>query len=292
MTLDEMHTLVTLTEERHFGKAAATLGISQPALTKRVRHLEFRLGGPLFARHARGAEPTPAGLALYQRARRLLEEAAGLEHIARGILTGDLGTLRIGVGLTVMLSGLPRIFEQFRAQYPGVRLTVHDLSTAEQIRALTAGDLDVGFLRLGQQTPDLTLAPLLRDELRIACAESLAPSGRPYNSLFQHPLVITSRAASPTYHEHVLTTCKAIGYTPPGIQEANQLLTVLLLVQAGLGIGLVPASSHTLAVPRVRLLPTKLPGAAWQIGLAWNTNAPPSRAAERFREMAQRHFSK
>jgi len=282
----DLRALVAMAEHGHFGRAAAALGVSQPALTKRIRGLEARLGGSLFERHARGASPTDAGLLLCERARQLLEETAAAVQQVCSVLSGRSGPLRIGTGLSVMLSGLPEVIRAFRKAYPEVQVTVRDLSTRDQVTALRRGELDVGFVRMGREGDGLQVWPVMSDELRLACRRDRRQRGKA--ELFREPLVTVSRAASPTYHDHVLATCRAAGYQPPAIQEANQLLTVLTLVQSGIGIGLVPASTRALALPGIRLLDMPLRGGGWRIGVASKPGA--SAAAGHFLAMVRQRF--
>ncbi|MBL8179421.1 MAG: LysR family transcriptional regulator [Bryobacterales bacterium] len=284
----DMRALVAIHMHGHFTRAAAALGISQPALTKRIRRLENRLGGLLFERHPRGATPTAAGQLLCGRARSLLEDAAKAEESTLRVLAGESGELRIGAGLSVLLSGLPDVLRVFRRQCPGVHLTVRDMSTRAQAAALRSGELDIGFVRAGDESGGLHTVPVMRDELRIACPAGLV-RGRSVDlaAVYRQPLVVVSRAVSPTFHDHVLATCRAVGYSPQIVQEANQLLAVLMLVQAGAGISLVPRSVQVLSLPRVRILPHSLPLGSWTIGIAWSRQPGASPAMRNFVRMAR-----
>jgi DNA-binding transcriptional LysR family regulator len=165
------------------------------------------------------------------------------------------------------------------------------MSTRDQIEALRQGDIDVGFLRMGASVPGLHVTPVLRDELKIACHQDLARTRRLTPAvLFQQPLVLVSRATSPTFHDHVLATCRQAGYSPSIVQEANQLLTALLLVQAGAGLSLVPASCGGLGLPGVRILEGPLPQAHWKIGLACPRSIQTAPAIQRFRAIVKSHL--
>lgn len=279
----DLRALSALDAYQHFTRAAESLGISQPALTKRIRQLERRLGGALFQRHAGGATPTPAGRLLCDRARVLLEDASRAEQMTREVLAGDRGLLRVGAGLSVLLSEFPGVVRAFRRQHPGVYVAVKDMSTPDQIHALRSGEIDVGFLRMSEAAPDLCLQPVLRDELRFACPAGLAHAGTVRLSrLFLEPLVLVSRSTSLTFHDHVQHTCRLAGYSPTLVHETNQMLTALLLVQAGVGLSVVPASVQRLRVPGVRILNHPLPDAAWTVGIAWHRERGVAPIAKRF----------
>lgn len=281
--LQDLRAVVLLTERGHFGSAAEALGVSQPALTKRIRHLEERLGGPLFERGRRGARPTMAGRILHERALELLSGAERAERMTRGALAGLSGFLRIGAGMSSMLLGLPKALRVFRTRYPEVEVQVRDMSTQEQKEALRAGELDAGFVRLDHREEaaaadrDLHTERVLSDRLRLVCREdqsrdaALIDRETKLPLLWREPLVTISQSVSPTFREHVRDVCRAIRYSPPSVQEANQLLMVLMLVQSGMGIGLVPESVRELSFPGVRILDLYLTAASrWTIGLAWS----------------------
>jgi len=286
MTVTDMQAVIALAEHEHFGKAAAALGVSQPALTKRIRNLEQALGGSLFHRHAHGASVTAAGRLLCERADLVLAECSKAEQMTRSVLAGVSGFLTIGTGLTVLLSGLPDVLDTYRRRYPGVQVTVRDMSTYDQVQALQSGEIDLGFIRIGDRSHGLHVEPLIKDGLRVVCPSAIRK--RTASTLFRMPLVTVARAASPTFHDHVLATCRINGYTPPAVQETNQLLTVLMLVQAGIGISLVPASLRALRTPGVRMLDLPLRDAAWTIGLAWSRQ---SAAAASFAQLVRRRMS-
>lgn len=291
ISLDELRAAVMLAAHQHFGRAAEALRISQPALTRKIRLMEERLGGRLFERHARGVALTPAGACLCERGRRLLEEAARTEELTRRVLQGSAGMLRVGAGLTTLLSGLPQVLRAFRRAHPEVHLTVRDMSSSDQLTALRRGEIDVGFMRMPAEAAGIEVEALVEDELKLACSTALWPARpRDHHALWANPFLILSRATSATFHDHVLATCRAAGYTPRVTQEANQLLTILTLVQSGIGISLVPASSRVLRLAHLRLLDLRLPEASWTVGMAWHRESFDSTPARHFLPLARRHF--
>src|SRR5262245_44627880 len=103
----ELRSFVTLAELRHFGRAAESLFVSQPALTKRLQRLEEKVGGPLLRRGRGGARLTEAGRVLLERARALLRDAGGAFEASRQAARGEAGLLRIGFGVASVARLLP-----------------------------------------------------------------------------------------------------------------------------------------------------------------------------------------
>src|SRR3954463_9082541 len=99
LELGELRSLVVLAEQRHFGRAAKLLGVSQPALTKRLQRLEGKVGGPLLVRAYRALTLTEAGRVFVERARALLREAEQAVELSRQTMRGEAGRLRIGFGI-------------------------------------------------------------------------------------------------------------------------------------------------------------------------------------------------
>jgi DNA-binding transcriptional LysR family regulator len=268
LELSELRAFLVLSNWLHFGQAAEALHVSQPALTKQMQRLEAKVAGPLLIRGYRRVTLTPAGEILRDRARSLLREAEIAEQMARLAVNGKAGLLRIGFGIASLAAGLPGILARFRHHFPAVQVSMRDMSTPDQIAALEQGDIDVGFVRLPVERAELVTVPVLEEVLVAA-----VPRGMSYrkglSGLRNEPFVVISRSVSASFFDHLIGTCRAAGFSPRIVQEVNELFTVLNLVQAGLGISLVPRSASLMRVPDVRLLDTNLAEAKWRIGLAW-----------------------
>jgi DNA-binding transcriptional LysR family regulator len=268
LELHELRAFLVLSNRLHFGQAAEALHVSQPALTKQMQRLEAKVAGPLLIRGYRRVTLTPAGEILRDRARSLLREAEIAEQMARLAVKGKAGLLRIGFGIASLTAGLPGILTRFRRHFPEVQVSMRDMSTPDQIAALEQGDIDVGFVRLPVERAELVTVPVLEEVLVAA-----VPRGMSYrkglSGLRNEPFVVISRSVSASFFDHLIGTCRAAGFSPRIVQEVNELFTVLNLVQAGLGVSLVPRSASLMRVPDVRLLDTNLAEAKWRIGLAW-----------------------
>lgn len=287
LELSELRSFVVLADHLHFGQAAEALHVSQPALTKQIQRLEDKVTGPLLIRGYRRVSLTPAGEILRDRARSLLRDAEIAEQMARLAVNGKAGLLRIGFGIASLAAGLPEILTRFRQHFPDVQVTMRDMSTPGQIEALERGDIDVGFVRLPVERPDLVTLPVLEEMLVAA-----VPRGMPYrkglSSLRNEPFVVISRSVSTSFFDHLVQTCRAAGFSPRIVQEVNELFTVLNLVQAGVGVSLVPRSTRLMRVPHVRLLDTGVAEAKWKIGLAWRKRDQSDSLVRNFISLARR----
>src|SRR5690242_19542034 len=130
-----------------FGRAAASLSITQPALTKQIQSLERELGGTLFTRGRHGAALTEFGTVLLPQARELVAEASAFTRRAHQLARGEAGRLTLGFGLST-IDLAPQAVAAFRRVRPEVEISLEDLPSAVQISRIRSGQLHVGFVRL------------------------------------------------------------------------------------------------------------------------------------------------
>jgi DNA-binding transcriptional LysR family regulator len=274
LDLGQMRSVVVLAEHLHFGRAAAALYVSQPALTKQIHKIEDTLGGPLFVRRPRQLTLTRAGQVLVEQARSLLRDAQFAIDVSRGAIRGEAGLLRIGFGLPSLATGLPDLIQRFRRRFPRVQISMREMSTPPQLEALENGTLDVGLVRLPVPASEISSFVLFSDRLVVAVGHHLARDSRKgLRSFAREPFVLVSRSASASLHDHIIRTCHAAGFLPRVVQEVSELFTVLNFVRAGAGVALVPMSCKVMNVPRVRYLETGIPAAGWKIGVAFHNSS-------------------
>jgi DNA-binding transcriptional LysR family regulator len=283
LQVEELHSLVVLADELHFGRASKRLFVSQPALSKQIRRLEEKVGGALFTRTRRKVEITEAGRVLLAGADKVLREDEAALSLAKEAVLGRAGTLRIGFGIASVSEILPRTILRFRKTYAQVELKMRDMSTPAQIAALVEGSIDIGIVRLPIAHTELDSLPLFHEQLVVATSGSLSYNSRQgLAALRNQPFVFFPRATSATLHDHVLGLCRGAGFSPTIVQEASELFTMLNLVRAGLGVSLVPSAARRMGVPGVRFHDLGLPEAKWRIGIAWNRLSDKAELISRF----------
>lgn len=295
---------LALAQTLHFGRAAEQLHITQPPLTQAIQQLERQLGTLLFERTRRSVALTPAGAALVEPVRQLLQQAAALQARARDAAAGGLGRVRLGFISTVGFGPLPLWLRAFREREPGIAIELTEATSDAQLKAFERGEIDVGFMlhapglapvappsagaaplrlqRLSVGVEPLVLA--LPDEAPWARARRLRPA-----DVLAQPLVIFPRSATPSLYDAVLAFYHRHGATPVIAQQATQMQTIVNLVSAGLGIALVPQAVTQLQRPGVvyRPLPAALAESAprGETSLLWAIDAAP--AVARFVEFVR-----
>lgn len=291
LSLEQIRSVLVLAEHLHFGRAADALYVSQPALTKQIQKIEDTLGGQLFVRKPRHLTLTRAGEVLVEHARSLLRDAQLAVDVSRSAMRGEAGLLRIGFGLPSLATGLPDLIQRFRQRFPGVQISMREMSTPPQLEALENRTLDVGFVRLPIQADDISSFPLFSDRLVIAVGPHGANnSRRGLRSFAKESFVSVTRTASASLHDHIIHTCHAAGFVPRIVQEVEELFTVLNFVWAGAGVALVPNSCKVMNVRRVKYLETGVPTGAWKIGIAFHNCSASDPAVSNFVSAVRRHF--
>jgi DNA-binding transcriptional LysR family regulator len=272
--LSELHAFVVLANELHFRKASERLFLSQPALTKKIQRLEEKLKGALFVRSRRRVALTDAGKIFLPKATKLLQGAEDALREVQAVIEGRAGTLRIGFGIASLPEILPRTILRFRKLYPEVELQMREMPSPVQVASLMESRLDVGILRMPVSDRKLMCLPLFSEHLVLAtAADAQYRRKEGIKELRKSGFILVSPSVSKTFHDRVLSLCLCAGFTPRVVQEANEILTILNLVRAGMGVSLVPRSAQRLNVKGVRFHELGWTEPLWRIGVAWNRSS-------------------
>jgi len=237
---------IAVAEELHFHKAAQRLHMAQPPLSQAISRLEGKLGFSLLLRNKRGVRLTVAGAAFLDTAYRTLAELEqGIEY-ARHVSAGASGKLAITAISIAYYDSLMSSLRRFRETYPNVQLTVREMPSASQAKALLAGEADIGFMRRLPLPAGTLEARLLLDERIVMALPAGHPKARPgevdLRAFADEDFVFTSQALGGGYHAQLIALCESAGFYPKVVQEAAQLHTLLGLVACGFGVALVPES--------------------------------------------------
>jgi DNA-binding transcriptional LysR family regulator len=246
-TLAQLAGFVAVAEELHFGRAAARLHMTQPPLSRQIMLLEREVGVPLLDRGGRVVKVTPAGRVLLTEARRILRLAEETSLAVRRIPTGTGGTLTVGFTAVSVHGYVKSFLQRIAGQLPHVDLVLRELVTADQVEAIASGDIDLGFVRPPVAAAGLASRVVQSERLLLAAPASgpLARHGEPVGvgELDGRPLVMYSPVESRYFHELLLGMTVRAHARPRYVQYVSQVHTMLALVQAGVGLALVPESA-------------------------------------------------
>ncbi|HIC7208107.1 LysR family transcriptional regulator [Burkholderia stabilis] len=268
----------TVADERHFGRAAERLSMTQPPLSQAIRALEDALGVALFVRTKRSVALTAVGAALLPDVRRLLASADALPPLARRLARGEAGSLSLAFVSTADYGLLPSLLRAFGARYPQVRLQLAEATSDVQIDELVAGRIDAGLVippvpprhAAGLSYLSVVCEPLV---VAMPAAASDAPEDEPVRlaDVAALPLVIFPRRLAPGFYDIITGCYGAAGETPRIGQEAIQMQTIVSLVSAGMGVALVPQSLRNLRRTGVVYRPLAGQAPVVETGLVWRT---------------------
>jgi DNA-binding transcriptional LysR family regulator len=257
-TLSQLAGFVAVAEELHFGRAAARLHLTQPPLSRQIMLLEREVGVTLVDRTGRSVRLTPAGRVFLTEARRILRLAEESSLAARRVPAGDGGSLTIGFTAVSVHGYVQSFLRRVGWELPHVDLVLRELVTADQLEAIAAGDIDLGFLRppvtrsglesLVVQSERLLLAAPAGDPLALGQPADLA-------ALDGRALVMYSPVESRYFYDLLLEMTARAGARPRYVQYVSQVHTMLALVQAGLGLAVVPESATALHPDGVAFVP-------------------------------------
>ncbi|MBB5220737.1 LysR family hydrogen peroxide-inducible transcriptional activator [Amaricoccus macauensis] len=269
-TLRQLRSLTALAEEGHFGRAAAAVNISQPALSVQIRELEATLGARLVERGPREAVLTPTGREIVRRARRIFEEVREIEQVARWH-GGLSGRLRIGVIPTVAPYLLPLALPELRARNISLDLGVREAQTERLIDEVRSGGLDAAVMALPVEAADLVAEPLFEDRFLLAGTGSrLAALGAEPAPEAMEPGQLLLLDDGHCLADQAIAACAVDRSRAPMDLRAASLSTLCRLVSEGFGVTLLPelaASAESAAAPGLALTRFAEPEPRRTIGL-------------------------
>lgn len=253
MTLDQVQCFIAVAEELHFGRAADRLNMTQPPLSRQIQKLEKSVGAQLLERNNRGVKLTGAGAAFLDEAYRLLNLVEGAGDLARRVDAGSAGVVRLGFTAVSAISILGPLLRRLTAELPDVDVLLSERVTLAQVEGILRGELDIGLARPPFDITVLKSRVVLREPLM-----AVVPVGHPLATLkrpltpqdFDGQAVIGYHPEQSRYF-HELSARFLTNARPQIEQRVHQVLTVLLLVAAGRGLALAPASATSLSIPGI-----------------------------------------
>jgi len=274
-TIRQLESLVAVADHKSFRRAAAALGISQPALSAQIQAAEHLLGVQVFERDRRSVLVTPAGDDVVGRARIALDTIDAVSAAARRRGEPLVGPLRLGVIPTIAPYWLPALLPHVRAKFPKLELVLREDQTARLLGALDAGELDAAFLAL-PVPGDFTTAPIAREQFLVAAPRGdalLAKSSLGERDLDERTVLLLEDGHC--LRDQALAVCERSGAVESMQVRATSLPTLVQMVAGGMGITLLPeAAADALVQARGPVAVAKLakpPGRT--IGLAWRTSS-------------------
>lgn len=246
LELHQLRCFVAVAEELHFRRAAERLNMTQPPLSRQIRILEERIGLTLFDRSTTSVRLTPAGKSLFSSAGELLQRAEHAVLSARQAARGDAGAIAMGFVPSAGLSFVPRIVDAMARLMPAVTFRPTEMMSYEISEALRSGRLDFGLTRTAGRDDDIETLPVVSEPFVLALPKThpLAARTAMLRDLDGVAFIAYSADRGGFLREVHQRLFASAGIAPRTVYEVSQTVTMLALVDRGLGVALVPRSAQ------------------------------------------------
>ncbi len=290
LTFKQLRYFEALARHGHFGRAAETCAISQPALSQQIKALEEDLGGRLFERDRRQLRLTRFGEEIAARARDVLRSLDELEGYAHASRDGLVTRLRIGVIPTVAPYLLPGLIGDLTRQHGGLDLNVRETLTPKLVQELHEGRLDMAIVALPVSEPSLTEIALFSESFVLV--RPRADEGKPApnrEALREMRLLLLEEGHC--FREQALSFCNTQPRTAQSrdLLDASSLSTLVQMVDAGLGVTLIPEMAVAVETRSacVAISHFRTPEPSRTIGMVWRKTSPLTKQLLEIAEMVR-----
>ncbi len=241
ITLRQLRVFLAVAQQQNFSRAGEAVGLTQPAVSRSITDLEQQLGVQLLHRSTRDVELSDAGRLLQGRATRVLDELDAALLEVRGLATQRHGRVRVASSPTLSAHLMPECIARCARQHPGLQLQLLDRIQQGALDSVRAGDVDFGVVIDPTEPEDLHCEAILSEPFCLVCPANHALAQRlevHWRELAGHPLVLLDHASgSRRLIDRVLEQhapdCQVV-------QQVGHTTTIFAMVQAGLGIAVVP----------------------------------------------------
>jgi DNA-binding transcriptional LysR family regulator len=274
MELRHIRYFLAVAAEGNFSRAAERVGIGQPPLSLQIRDLEREVGARLFHRIPQGATLTAAGKAFHDSVRNIPEQVDRATRMSRGAARGEVGALALGyVNSAALNPTFSTALGSYRRAYPEVALSLKDSHTTQLMKGLREGEFDVVFVRPGEADSAGVKTRVLSAEPLMAVLPSAHPQANSLTlrlaDLHAESFILNPREDTPSVFDATVAACRQAGFEPTLGPSVPQLVTVLHLVAAGLGVSLMAASLQALQVRGAIFKTLHDVSPITQLALAW-----------------------
>lgn len=260
MELRHLRYFEAVVKERNFTRAAESLGVAQPPLSRQIRELEHELGVQLFDRDSRPVRLTEAGRIFHDQAAQILSNVEQLRRSMERIGKASKRRYAIGFVASVVYGAMPDVVREFRDTAGDLDVELLEVTTLEQVAALKDGRIDAGIGRLQIDDPAIARSLLAQERLVLAVQTDHELARQDAVSLCDltgHRLIVYPSQPRPSYIDQVLGMLRDERVYPQFLTEVRDVQIALGLVASAAGIALVPISMERVQRDDVRYLPVR-----------------------------------
>jgi DNA-binding transcriptional LysR family regulator len=278
MELRHLRYFTAVVQWKSYREASRRIYVAQPAISQTVADLEDELGLKLFERRKRNVQLTPEGEVFYAEAVRTLAQAQVAVSTAKRAARGEIGKLSIGFLGSATYAFLPALIREYKARYPGVKITLQELTPLQQEAAFERGSIDLGFTRklTIEQLKTFASVCLYTDPLIAVLPQSRQVKTKRVRAsdLANDSFILFHREGSPILFDTIMAVCNDAGFSPRVENEPNMMQTVLSLVEAEQGVSIVPACVRNLRCDGVRFYRLQPDKVRVELVAVWEKESP------------------
>lgn len=254
MELRDLRYLQVLAAELHFGRAAARLHMTQPALSQSLARLEKEIGCPLLQRDPRGASLTDAGRVLLSETQAVLKSMDTACALSRRAGRGEFGSVTVGFIDAAAFDILPALLLKHRERYPDITVTCRQLKSFELSERIETGQLDLAFLRREASVPGVEYRTIRTEPMALAVSRNnplASARDVAVKDLADQDLIIPALDGAPTLHSSILDVCFAAGVRPRIAAHTTSIQAGIELTAHDIGVLFVVDSWGATAHPNI-----------------------------------------
>ncbi|MDR3296489.1 MAG: LysR family transcriptional regulator [Clostridiales Family XIII bacterium] len=276
MNIQQLHYFDVLAQYLNFSEASKHLFIAQPALSHSIACLETELKIRLFQRDTRSVRLTAAGTVFLHEVREILGRLDNAIEKAHQTDAGFSGSLNIGFLSTLIKQHFPDWIPPFQEKYPNLNLHFEQMYMAPLREALEQEFIDVAFTRSFDlvDSPTLQWIKIYDEKSSLILREDhpLAQSDIDFKALAKEPFIIIAPHISPYWHLKVIQICANRGFTPHFAHRPLSMETVYALLDAGLGVAILPNSGQVYNKGNLTFIDLEGEDAKIDVVIAWKKN--------------------
>lgn len=244
ISLRQLRAFLAVAQQQHFRRAAESLHLSQPAVSRHIAELESELGLKLFDRNTREVVPTEAGRYLESAIGRVLDELEGVLAHVHSESERRRGKVHVASVPTLSAGLMPQCIAECARRYPELVIQLHDQAQTMVLDGVRGGEVDFGVAIEPPDTGEFDSELILRDPFVLVCRPDhpLAASDRvPWRKLQGQPLILLDYSSGS--RRLIDQVFARRGIDPTVVQQTGHTHTAFRMVEAGLGISVSPALS-------------------------------------------------
>ncbi len=264
---------LAVAETLHFRKAAETLFISQPGLSRQIKQLEDYLGITLFERHNRKVILTQVGKYLQTELKINFKQLDAIINHAKLLNDGIDGNLKMGYVGSAMQQLIPDLLLKFKETHPTILINLKEIDNKQQIQALLNQDIDIGFIRQERIPESLEVKATQEETFSLVLPKNHTLTTSNFKNLSQlktEHFILFDASYSQSYYEKIMQIFDDSGFVPMISHSTVNASSIYRLIENGFGASIVPTSlkyGYNMNVKFIELTKIKQ---RTQLKMVWN----------------------